>query len=79
MTGDSTDVRYDPTLAAEQPLLVTAQFAVIAALVLLPLFYVVLPPLQDYPNHLARMHAITVCRATAYPRVKATPRFTRGV
>lgn len=60
MTGDSTDVRYDPTLASEQPLLVTAQFAVIAALVLLPLFYVVLPPLQDYPNHLARMHAITV-------------------
>lgn len=60
MTAVLTEVRHGPALAAERPLVVAVQFVVIAALILLPLVYVVLPPLQDYPNHLARMHAIAV-------------------
>ena len=29
-----------------------------AALIVLPLIYTLVPPLQDYPNHLARMFAL---------------------
>ncbi len=38
--------------------LVLALFFVLAALSIAPLFWVLLPPLNDYPNHLARMHIL---------------------
>ena len=37
---------------------VWAAFALLIALVTVPLFSTVLPPLVDYPNHLARMHLL---------------------
>jgi len=37
---------------------VLAAFAVLLAIVSVPLFSTVLPPLVDYPNHLARLHLI---------------------
>jgi hypothetical protein len=54
-----TDGTLGDALGRERPLVVAAQVLVIVALVLLPLIYVVVPPLQDYPNHLARMQVIT--------------------
>jgi len=33
-------------------------FALLLALVAAPVFSTVLPPLVDYPNHLARMHLL---------------------
>ena len=30
-----------------------------SSLLLLPFFFIQLPPLQDYPNHLARIHILT--------------------
>jgi len=47
-------------ITGERPLVIAAEVLVIATLVLLPLVYVVVPPIQDYPNHLARMQAIAV-------------------
>jgi hypothetical protein len=41
-----------------QPWLVFAAFAVLLGIVSVPLFSTVLPPLVDYPNHLARLHLI---------------------
>jgi hypothetical protein len=38
---------------------VFAAFAVLLAIVSVPVFSTVLPPLVDYPNHLARLHLIT--------------------
>src|ERR1700733_4151664 len=35
-----------------------AAFAILLAIVSVPLFSTVLPPLVDYPNHLARMHLL---------------------
>jgi hypothetical protein len=43
---------------AERPWIVLKQTGLVAALILLPLFYTIVPPLEDYPNHLARMHAL---------------------
>ncbi|WP_445503229.1 hypothetical protein [Microvirga sp. G4-2] len=43
---------------AERPWIVLKQTGLVAALILLPLFYALVPPLEDYPNHLARMHAL---------------------
>jgi hypothetical protein len=42
----------------ERPWVVLKQTVLVAALILLPLFYTVVPPLEDYPNHLARMQAL---------------------
>lgn len=42
----------------ERPLIVLSQTLLVAALILLPLFYTLVPPLEDYPNHLARMYAL---------------------
>src|SRR5580658_873254 len=38
--------------------IVFAAFIVLLAIVAVPLFSTVLPPLVDYPNHLARLHLI---------------------
>jgi len=38
---------------------VFAAFAVLLAIVSIPVFSTVLPPLVDYPNHLARLHLLT--------------------
>lgn len=43
---------------AERPWVVLKQTGLVAALILLPLFYTLVPPLEDYPNHLARMQAL---------------------
>jgi hypothetical protein len=47
-----------PIAQTESRRAVLAQFVVVAAILLLPLAYVLVPPLQDYPNHLARMAVI---------------------
>lgn len=39
----------------ERKTIVLSQTLLVAALIMLPLFYTVVPPLEDYPNHLARM------------------------
>ncbi len=39
----------------ERNIIVLAQTLLVAALITLPLFYTLVPPLEDYPNHLARM------------------------
>lgn len=44
---------------AEQPLAIVWQTLLVAALVVLPLVYTLVPPLEDYPNHLARMYALS--------------------
>jgi hypothetical protein len=43
---------------AEKRWLVAAVYAVLALLALYPVFAVTVPPLVDYPNHLARMHIL---------------------
>lgn len=43
---------------AERSRTVAAQAGLVAALIVLPLIYTLVPPLQDYPNHLARMFAL---------------------
>ena len=40
------------------PLRIAGAFAVLLALASVPIFSTVLPPLVDYPNHLARMHLL---------------------
>ncbi|KAB0265389.1 hypothetical protein [Microvirga brassicacearum] len=45
--------------AFERPHTVAAQAVLVAALIILPLIYTLVPPLQDYPNHLARMFALS--------------------
>ena len=48
-----------------------------SSLLLLPFFFVQIPPLQDYPNHLARIHILTQIHADAglqeYYRVQWAP------
>lgn len=39
----------------ERRAIVLSQTLLVAALIVLPLFYTLVPPLEDYPNHLARM------------------------
>lgn len=39
----------------ERGIIVLSQTLLVAALIILPLFYTPVPPLSDYPNHLARM------------------------
>lgn len=53
----------EPTLpladtGRERTRIVVSQTALVAALIVLPLFYTLVPPLQDYPNHLARMFVL---------------------
>lgn len=43
---------------AEQPWVVLKQTVLVAVLILVPLVYTLVPPLEDYPNHLARMFAL---------------------
>ena len=43
----------------ERPSVVAGQTLLVAALITLPLFYTVVPPLEDYPNHLARIFALS--------------------
>ena len=35
-----------------------------SSLLLLPFFFIQIPPLQDYPNHLARIHVLTQIQAS---------------
>ncbi len=42
----------------ESSWVVLKQTLLVAALIVLPLFYTLVPPLEDYPNHLARMFAL---------------------
>lgn len=51
-TADHIDARV------ERPGVVLSQTLLVAALITLPLFYTLVPPLEDYPNHLARMFAL---------------------
>ncbi|ATE59749.1 hypothetical protein [Thauera sinica] len=43
---------------AERPWVVLKQTLLVATLIVVPLFYTLVPPLEDYPNHLARMFAL---------------------
>lgn len=49
ITANHVDARVERTS------IVLSQTLLVAALILLPLFYTTVPPLEDYPNHLARM------------------------
>ncbi len=42
----------------ERPWFVLCQTLLVAALITLPVFYTLVPPLEDYPNHLARMFVL---------------------
>lgn len=43
---------------SERSWMVLGQAVLVCALVTLPLFYTLVPPLEDYPNHLARMFVL---------------------
>ena len=47
------DARVEPRIV------VLGQTLLVAALIVLPLFYTLVPPLEDYPNHLARMFILS--------------------
>jgi hypothetical protein len=49
---------------AERPAVVAGQTALIGALILVPLLYTLVPPLEDYPNHLARIFALATLRSS---------------
>ena len=54
----STSIDFVPVhvdARVERNTIVLAQTLLVAALIVLPLFYTQVPPLEDYPNHLARM------------------------
>lgn len=55
-SGLTTSAFHDR--GAERPWVVLKQTGLVVALILLPLFYTLVPPLEDYPNHLARMQAL---------------------
>lgn len=44
--------------SGERMAIVFSQTLLVAALILLPLLYTLVPPLEDYPNHLARMFVL---------------------
>lgn len=49
----------------ERPWVIIKQTLLVATLILVPLFYTLVPPLEDYPNHLARMFALSQIPANA--------------
>jgi hypothetical protein len=46
-------------IGKEHSVTVAGQTLLVAALIVLPLLYTLVPPLEDYPNHLARMFALS--------------------
>ena len=52
-------------VTAERPWVIIKQTLLVATLILVPLFYTLVPPLEDYPNHLARMFALSQIPANA--------------
>ncbi|MBB4041917.1 hypothetical protein GGR34_003600 [Microvirga flocculans] len=58
LQNSGAETPADRARSAERPLIVLKQTVLVAALILLPLFYTLVPPLEDYPNHLARMQAL---------------------
>src|SRR5882672_2263352 len=59
MTAAAKPILRGPRLDGRgDALSVAAAFALLLAIVGVPLFSTVLPPLVDYPNHLARLHLI---------------------
>src|SRR5215217_2888981 len=52
--------RTPPSLTdSESSSVVCGQTLVAATLIVLPLFHTLVPPLEDYPNHLARIFALS--------------------
>lgn len=54
----STSIQQDTShidARVERRVIVLCQTLLVAALIVLPLLYTLVPPLEDYPNHLARM------------------------
>ncbi|MGO4573675.1 hypothetical protein [Microvirga sp. 2TAF3] len=51
---------------SEHPLAVVWQTGLVAALIVLPLIYTLVPPLEDYPNHLARTFALSSLPGNAF-------------
>lgn len=49
---------FSADLRAERPWVIAKQTLLVAVLILVPLVYTLVPPLEDYPNHLARMFAL---------------------
>lgn len=58
MTPASSRVRYGPPPAAAQWATLVFAYMALLAIAAFPVFNVHNPPLQDYPNHLARMHIL---------------------
>jgi hypothetical protein len=58
LEGEDKTSRHDHDFPTHSPVLVWGAYALLMALVSVPLFSTVLPPLFDYPNHLARMHLL---------------------
>ena len=54
----------------ERPGVVAGQTVLVAAVVVLPLLYTLVPPLEDYPNHLARMFALASLRELTANRAR---------
>jgi hypothetical protein len=53
-------------MAVERPIVVAGQTLLAAGLIILPLIYTLVPPLEDYPNHLARIFALSSLKGNPY-------------
>src|ERR1700749_219055 len=58
MPNTSTPTSSIAARPEARPFLVWSGFALLLTLSAVPVFSTVLPPLLDYPNHLARMHLL---------------------
>jgi hypothetical protein len=58
-SSTSRAIRIFPLWAdLERPSVIAGQTLLVAALIVLPLLYTLVPPLEDYPNHLTRIFAL---------------------
>src|SRR5215208_12915 len=60
--GGVTSPLQNVDLRAERFSVVVGQMLLVSTVLVLPLLYTLIPPLEDYPNHLARMFAIAKLR-----------------
>ena len=51
-------IKAKPAAVPRGILLTLAMFAVLAVIALVPIMTVIVPPLGDFPNHLARMYIL---------------------
>src|SRR5215213_3256335 len=60
--GGVTSLLQNVDLRAERFSVVAGQTLLVSTVLVLPLLYTLIPPLEDYPNHLARMFALAKLR-----------------